>query len=189
MKELLIDEIINGYHFRRIEPRDKDLFMGVRAAVSEVAVFYQKYPDYADYNWDLILKDENEIGMMVFQQPDDLFMGTCSFQGVQRENLDLGYDIVKELQGKGIGSKMVGALFKLAHNHFPEREIFVRIRQENAASRRVAEKNGAVFFGLDDPPEVASLQRLLENNDDLAKAEKARSIIERSRNTVRVYKV
>ena len=40
---------------------------------------------------------------------------------------------------------MVGALFQFAHKHFPEREIFVRVREDNSASRRVVEKNGAVF--------------------------------------------
>ena len=189
MSDLCIDEIIDDFHFRSIGPRDKDLFMGVRAEISEVAEFYRKFPDFSDYNWNLILKDENEIGMVVFQQPDGLFVGTCSFQGVQKETLDLGYDIVKGLQGKGIGSKMVGALFKLAHMYFPDREVFVRIRQDNSASRRVAEKNGAVFVKMDDPPEVDSLQKLLDHNDDLTRAEEARAIIERSRNTVRVYKV
>ena len=189
MKELHIDEIIDGFHFRRIEQRDKDLYMGVRAEVSEVAEFYRKYPDFSDYNWSLILKDDNEVGMVVFQQPDNLFVGTCSFQGVQKENLELGYDIARELRGKGIGTRMVGALFQLAHKHFPEREIFVRVRQDNSASRRVAEKNGAVFIKMDDPPEVMALRTLLEHNDDLSRTEEARAIIERSKNTVRVYKV
>lgn len=35
MKDLHIDEIIDGFHFRRIEQRDKDLYMGVRAEVNE----------------------------------------------------------------------------------------------------------------------------------------------------------
>lgn len=189
MKELLIDEITDAFHFRRIEQRDKELFMGVRAEVSEVAEFYREFPDFSDYNWNLILKDENEVGMVVFQLPDNLFVGTCSFQGIQKESLELGYDIVKELRGKGIGTRVVGALFQLAHKHFPEREIFVRVRQDNSASRRVAEKNGAVFLKLDDPPEVVALQTLLEHNDDPMRTAEARAIIERSRNTVRVYKV
>ena len=150
--------------------------MGVRAEVSEVAEFYRKFPDFSDYNWNLILKDDNEVGMVVFLQPDNLFVGTCSFQGVQKENLELGYDIAKELRGKGIGTRMVGALFQLAHKHFPEREIFVRVREDNSASRRVAEKNGAVFIKMDDPPEVIALQTLLEHNDDPTRAEEARAI-------------
>ena len=189
MSDLIIDEVIDGFRFRRVEPRDKDLFMAVRSETSDVSEFYRRHPDYVDDSWDLILKDENELSMVVFQQPDNLFVGTCSFQGVQKENLELGYDIAKDLQGKGIGSKMVGALFKAAHKLFPEREIYVRIRKENAASRRVAEKNGAEFIRLDDPPEVATLQKLLDQNDDLPSAAAARETIEQSRNTVRLYKV
>ena len=184
-----IDEIVGSFHFRRIKPEDKDLFMAIRSETSDVAKFYSIYPEFLDYNWGLILKDENEMAMMVFQEPGDQFVGTCSFQGVQRETLELGYDVMKELRGKGIGSRMVGALFELAHKHFPDRDIFVRIRDDNPASCRVSEKNGAKFLRLDDPPEVATLQKLLDENPDLPSAAEARGTIERSRNSVRLYKV
>ena len=42
---------------------------------------------------------------------------------------------------------------------------------------------------MDDPPEVIALQTLLEHNDDPTRAEESRAIIERSKNTVRVYRV
>ena len=99
------------------------------------------------------------------------------------------YDVVKEHRGKGIGTKMVGAFFELAHELFPDREKLVRIRRGNIASCRVAEKNGAEFVMLDDPPEVLALQKLLNENERLPGTAEARATIERCRNDVRVYRV
>ncbi len=186
---MYINEIVGDFRFRRIEKHDKYLFMSVRSDTSDVAEFYRRYPDVLKRNWDLILKNENDVHMMVFQQPDSLFVGTCSFQGVRNKSLELGYGIVKELRGKGIGTRMAGAIFEFAHKHFPGREIIVRIREDNAASWRVAEKNGAEFVRMDDPPEVATLQKLLDENGDLPNSSDARAIIEQIRNSVRVYRV
>ena len=136
-----------------------------------------------------ILKAENELGIVVFQQPDEQFVGICSFQGLQNDTIELGYDVVEELRGKGIGSGMVGALFVLARKIFPDREIFIRIRKENKASCRVAEKNGAQFVKDDDPPEVETIKRLLADNRHLPNEDKARAVLERSKNTIRLYKV
>ena len=63
------------------------------------------------------------------------------------------------------------------------------IREENLASRRVAEKCGATFIGLADAPEVDTIQRLLVENKELSHPEKARAAMERGRNAVRIYKV
>ena len=189
MKDIIINDTLYGFRFRRVEPRDKNLVMGVRAETSDAVEFYQRNPEFVDYNWDLILKDENEVSMVVFQQPDNVFVGTCTFQGVQEESLELGYDVVKELRGKGIGTRMVGALFELAHVYFPERDIYVRIRKDNLASQCVAEKNGAKFLQIDDPPEVAALQKLLDENPNLPNASDAMATIEHGSGSIRVYKV
>ena len=189
MKKIIINDTVYGFRFRRVEPRDKNLVMGVRTEIGDLAEFYRRNPDFMDYNWNLILKDENEVSMVVFQQPDNLFVGTCSFQGVQKGPLELGYDIVKEMRGKGIGTRMVGALFELAHTYFPARDIYVRIRKDNIASQRVAEKNGAKFLQTDDPPELVTLQKLLDENPNMPNAFDAMVTIERSRGSVRVYKV
>ena len=84
---------------------------------------------------------------------------------------------------------MVGALFELSHKVFPEREIFVRIRKENLVSRHVAEKNGAQFVREVDPPEVVAIRTLLEHNKELSRADEAKAAIERSKDSVLLYKV
>ncbi len=74
----------------------------------------------------------------------------------------LGYDVVKGHRGQGLGSRVVKALIQLAHELFPDKEILIRIRQENIASRRVAEKNGARLIRRENTPEAQLYQRYVD---------------------------
>ena len=179
----------NGFHFRSIKSQDKELFMAIRAETSGVSAFYKAYPGFLDYNWDMILKDENELNMMVFQEPDELLVATCSFQRLQESTLELRYDVVKEFRGQGIGSKIVAVLIEIAHNTFPEREMFIIVRENNMASRRVAEKCGGVLIGFADAPEVETLQNIIGKIDNPSNVAKAKETIEQGNNSVYVYKV
>ena len=184
-----IDVHKNGFHFRSIKSQDKELFMSIRSETSDVSAFYEAYPGFLDYNWDMILKDENELSMMVFQESDELFVATCSFQRLQESTLELGYDVVKEYRGRGIGSKIVSILIEIAHATFLEREIFIKVRENNMASRRVAEKCGGVLIGFADAPEVETLQNIIDKSDNPLNVAKANEIIEQGKNSVYVYKV
>ena len=189
MADTVINEIVGDFRFRSVTPADKDLFMSVRSEASDIAGFYRAYPDFSEYRWKQILEDEKDLSMVVFSLPDNRFVGTCSFQGLQKDTLELGYDVVKEYRGKGIGTKMVRSLVALAHSVFPEREVFIRVRKDNTASCRVAEKCGGVFLGMADVPEIEILQKSLEENGPVPISAETRALIERARNTVRVYKV
>jgi RimJ/RimL family protein N-acetyltransferase len=186
---MFINESISGFHFRSMTADDKELFFALQAEASEVADFYRKYPETLLISMNRHLNDANEHDVVVFQEPDEEFIGICSFQRLQEPTLELGYDLVKEKRGKGIGTEMVRAFIMLAHAHFPDREIIIKIREENMASRRVAEKCGATFVGLTDAPEVDTIQRLLEENKELSHPEEAKAAMERGRNAVRIYKV
>lgn len=142
-----------------------------------------------DFNWDLILRDEEEISMMVLQQSENLFVATCSILKAPDNTIELGYVVVKDLRGKGIGTEVVRALIKLAHDRFPEREVLVKIRKENQVSQHVTEKCGGVFIGIEDSPESVAIQTLLSMNADYSRADEAKTAIESGRNTVMVYKV
>lgn len=184
-----IDAHKNGFHFRAIKSQDKELFMAMRSETSDVSAFYKAYPGFLDYNWDMILKDENELHMMVFQESDELFVATCSFQRLQESTLELGYDVVKEYRGRGIGSKIVAALIEIAHATFPEREIYIKVRENNMSSRRVAEKCGGELVGFVDAPEVETLQNIIDKSDNPSSITKAKEIIEQGKNSVYVYKI
>lgn len=149
-----IDVHTENFHIRTVVPDDKSRFMGVRSVTSDMAKAYEQYPDFLDYNWEILLKDKNEISMVAFREIDGKFVATCSFQDFQGKSVDIGYDVVKEFRGQGIGTALVKDITALAHGRFPGKDVLIRVRKENTASRRVAEKCGGVFIGTEQTPEA-----------------------------------
>ena len=188
------------FHIRTIQSSDKDIFMGLRGETSDVAKAYQLYPGFAEYSWQATLADENEIDMVVFQEKDDAFVAICSFQLSHANHVELGYDVMKEYRGRGIGTKLLGDLTALAHMTFPDKDALVRIRTNNIASQRVAEKCGGKFLKTEPTPEAVAMQRELERYNHRAECEHStvlteqdiismKSIVERGREGVRIYKL
>ena len=66
--------------------------------------------------------------------------------------------------------------------------MFIKVRENNMASRRVAVKCGGVLIGFVDAPEVETLQNIIGKSDNPSNA-KAKEIIEQGKNSVYVYKV
>ena len=186
---MIIDKTIGNFYFRSLTADDKDIYMRVQAEEKVVADFYQKYPDTLIANLSRTLNNPNEHSIVAFQQPGDQLIAICSFQGLQNDTIEIGYTVVKELRGKGVGTRMAREFIRLAHNCFPGREIYARVRAENIASQRVLEKVGAVFVSLADAPEVATIQRLVSENAEMSSRAVALSALERGKNAVRVYRV
>ena len=195
-----IDIHTPSFHIRTIQSSDKDIFMGLHSETSVVAKAYKLYPEFAEYSWQTMLADENEIDMVVFQEKDGIFVAICSFQLSQANHVELGYDVVKEYRGLGIGTKLLGDLTALAHTTFPGKDVLVRIRSSNAASQRVAEKCGGQFLKTEPTPEAAIMQKELEKYDHGTGCEHSKglteqdiifmkSVIEQGKNGVRIYKL
>lgn len=67
--------------------------------------------------------------------------------------------------------------------------MFIIVRENNMASRRVAEKCGGVLIGFADAPEVETLQIIIGKIDNPSNVAKAKETIEQGNNSVYVYKV
>lgn len=191
---LTIDESVGGFHFRSIESGDKHLFMSVRRETSDMAIAYKQFPDFIDFSWEQTLNDPDERSLMVFSEPDQKFVAICSFQGVRSDSVDLGYDVVAESRGLGIGTKVVKALVGLAHIHFPGRTILIKVRETNIASQRVAEKCGGEYIGTTDTPEAIAIQGILEKNRaaGVGAGQDAKALedaIKQGKGAVRIYRV
>lgn len=191
---LMVDESVGGFHFRSIESGDKPLFMSVRRETSDMAIAYKQFPDFIDFSWEQTLNNPDERSMMVFSEPDQKFVAICSFQGVRSESVDLGYDVVAESRGLGIGTKVVKALVRLAHVHFPDKMILIKVRETNIASQRVAEKCGGEYIGTTDTPEAIALQRLLDKTvaagvSSGEDTEALEDTIKRGKGAIRIYRV
>ena len=184
-----VDTIVGNFHFRSLTADDKEIYMLAQAEEEVVADFYQKYPDALIANMSRALNNPDEHSIVAFQRPCDQLIAICSFQGLQKDTIETGYTVVKELQGKGIGTRMAREFVQLAHNCFPVREIYARVRVENIASRRVLEKVGAEFVSLADAPEVEIIQRFIDENVEMSSRADALAAIERGKNAVRVYRV
>ena len=113
-----------------------------------------------DGRWKSVLKGSDEICMVVFQ--NDIFVAICSFQDFTGDHVELGYDVMKECRGQGIGSKLVADLISLAHRHFPDKDVVISAREENIASWKIAEKYGGILIRREPTPEAAMTQRMLD---------------------------
>ncbi len=159
---LTVDKVVDGLRFRSITPKDKEPFMALRMEASDMARAYQLFPEFADYDWEQTLKDKKTVSMMVYDAASGSFIAACTFQEIHSSSVYLGYDVVKEHRGQGLGTKVAKALIQLAHELFPSKEILIRIRQENLASRRVAEKNGARLIRRENTPEAQLYQSYVD---------------------------
>lgn len=190
-----IDTKRNGYHFRSICEADKELFMGLRSEASDIAPFYRLENGFSDYSWTEDLADESTVYMMVFLEADGKFVSACSFQGINRDTVELGYDVVAEYRGQGMGTAIVKELAALAHETFPEKQINIRIRKDNTASRRVAEKCGGKLTGTVDSPTSVYFRQLLEKlgGDPEFKRRfdpaSLQNLVERGRDAIVIYEI
>ena len=166
---MLVDKILGDFRFRSMTANDKDIYLRIQAEEDVVADFYQKYPDTLIANLSRTLKNPDEHSIVAFQQPGDQLIAICSFQGLQKDVIGIGYTVVKALRGKGVGTRMAREFIRLAHNCFPDREIYARVRSENIESWHVLEKVGAEFICVVDAPEVEAIQRLLDEKQEISR--------------------
>ena len=115
---------------------------------------------------------------------------------LQGDHVDLGYDIRKEKRGQGIGTMLASDLIVLAHKYFPDKDVIIRVREDNAVSQHVAEKCGGLLIGYEAPFEIKYTQSVLEkygdeNNSPFSSEELAqmRAIVEQRKQEVRIYKM
>ena len=193
-KIMQIDTTTEHFHIRSITAYDKEGFMKIRRETSEVASSYELFPEFLDCSWNATLNDETEISMVVFQGEE--LVAICCFQDYSGDSVDIGYDVDGAHRGKGIGTLLAGDLVTLAHQVFPNKKVYIRIREQNKASQRVAEKCGGKMIGYEPTPEAKLLKEMLgkfskssKSGDLITEEEKiaAEKIIESGVKGIRVY--
>ncbi|PUA83157.1 GNAT family N-acetyltransferase [Nocardioides currus] len=84
------------------------------------------------------------FGLWVIEDHDGGFVGDCGLTWQRLDGVDeleVGYHVVADRQGEGLGSEAAAACVDFARSRGVERVIAI-IRPDNRASRRVAEKVG-----------------------------------------------
>ncbi len=196
-----IDEYTEHFHIRTITQDDKERFMSVRIETSDFSKAYEELQGFPDFRWQSLLNSSDEIGMVVFSRNNadvttEEFVAICNFEDFAGDHVDLGYDIRKEKRGQGIGTMLASDLIVLAHKYFPDKDVIIRVRENNAVSQHVAEKCGGLLIGYEAPPEIKYTQSVLEkygdeNNSPFSSEELAqmRAIVEQRKQEVRIYKM
>ena len=97
---------------------------------------------------------------------------------------------------EGIGTMLASDLIVLAHKYFPDKDVIIRVRENNTVSQHVAEKCGGLLIGYEAPPEIKYTQSVLEkygdeNNSPFSSEELAqmRAMVEQRKQEVRIYKM
>lgn len=117
---------------RSVTQADKELVMGLRAQVSDIAAAYKGEPDFVDYSWEQDLTSTTEKLLLAFNGTTFIGMGTL--QNLDGSYVEIGVDIVPEYQHQGLGTTLTALLLDYCREHYPDREIRMRARKENTAS-------------------------------------------------------
>ncbi|MCR5402218.1 MAG: GNAT family N-acetyltransferase [Butyrivibrio sp.] len=99
----------------------------------------------------------------------------------------MGFDVVEEYRNRGYATEIVTALIEQVHDLLPASKILVKMRKDNDASRRVAEKCKGIFTGYEDSIVSKTTRKVLANCEDEKKREELQAVIEKGRNGVLVY--
>ena len=155
-----IDYREENYHIRTVTEEDKENFMSIRRETSDLSHAYDTVPGFLDQAWGFVLNGYDEISMVAFR--NDCFVAICTFHDFQGSHVQLGYDVARQLRRQGIGTELVGHLINIAHCYFPDKAVQIRVRKDNTASYRVAEKCGGVIVGFESTPEGRLATELLD---------------------------
>ena len=149
-----------NYHIRTVIEEDKENFMSIRRETSDLSHAYDTIPGFLDQAWGFVLNGYDEVSMVAFR--NGCFVAICTFHDFQGDHVQIGYDVARQLRGQGIGTELAGHLINAAHRVFPDKEVLIRVRKDNVASYRVAEKNGGVIIGFESTPEGRLAAELLQ---------------------------
>lgn len=108
-----------------------------------------QYPFYGYGIYGIFVKNTGEfMGIAGFSENGaggrDIQCGAGSrdSQDGQDDCMDVGYSLLKKWQGQKVASEVLPALLAYGRSHYSFTKFTARIRQENRASIRLAEKNG-----------------------------------------------
>ncbi len=139
---------------RNVLEADKGLFMALRKETSRIAPIYAVFPAFGEVEWEGELNGERDVFLSVFLKENGAFVASASFQEIDTNDVELGFDVVKERRNQGIATELVKGMLKEARSRWPEKGVFARTGAENAACRKVLENCGGAFAGYVQSPEA-----------------------------------
>jgi len=151
--------LANGLCIRPLRRHDADAFYA--AALESTATVGQWlpwcHPSYsmADAEqWLQVCEDNLESGaeysMGIFSENGELFIGGIGINGINREHnfAQVGYWVRQSQQGQGIALHALMMVASYGFRVLGLTRLEIVVQEDNHGSRRVAEKAGASFEGL-----------------------------------------
>ena len=120
---------------RLAEDRDCDAYFRIMGLVTADT----------DSVWRVLKRKENCILYAVADYRTDEMIGSCHARLLPGNNCEFGYEIDKQFQGRGFGTKAMGALISTFRD--TPYELIARTRTDNFVSRHIITKLGGVFAG------------------------------------------
>ena len=182
-----IDFETERLHIRNVSECDKDEYMSLRENNSPISKAYELVADFRDFEWEGELHCEHDIFLSVFLRPDEIFVASASIQHYRNETVELGYDVVEEYRNRGFATEIVKGLVMTVHDLNPGKRIIIRMDDENAASKRVAEKCGAKIIEYEDTFVSRMLSKSMDLYKDSKKYNDVKQYVEKNKSYVCVY--
>lgn len=145
-------------HIRPYRAEDVDrLYEAVRESIEEMAPWlpwcHEDYARAESVEWIAARpeawKNEEAFSFAVVDANDDTFLGGCGLNQLNRQHqfANLGYWVRSRRTGAGVATRAARLTARFGFETLGLHRIEIVVRPENRASRRVAEKVGAVREG------------------------------------------
>ena len=92
--------------------------------------------------WLLSQEDGLELYLVARQRDDGQCLGIVGIHALKSETPELGIWLRHDVQGKGLGHELIGAVGKWVSQNVPIKYLEYPVAEENIASRRIAEAYG-----------------------------------------------
>ena len=106
----IIDFETERLHIRSVQECDKEAYIALRIQNSMTPKAYEKIPGFRDYEWESELNGDGDLFLSVFLKPEELFVASASIQHYKKPAIEIGYDVVKEYQNRGIATELIKGL-------------------------------------------------------------------------------
>lgn len=157
LKSGAIITLDNKYILKKEAEEDKEAYFNL---YKENSVLVKKIPsnmfqDLFEKQWGN-RKQENSLYVSIFKKTDAVYLGNIVLKDLESMRPELGIDIVKQYQRKGVAYDTLRMFMRWARRAYNIEYFFVRIYSDNLASFNLFQKLGAIKIG-EEPSELQAV--------------------------------
>lgn len=132
------------YLLRRISPAEQPFYETL--AQAQTPEFLQSSGAFSAPDWEDLLSEEH-LTCSILEIQTGAFCGFCQLQWIFSATPELGIDLLPEYQNQRIAAEVLPAFLAHAESLLSVSHFYVKIKQNNLPSQRLAEKIGGVCIG------------------------------------------